>query len=101
MCVHYLLGVPTLPPAQDKMDRDPGGSSGNPLRDFMLKSPGEQQRRQVGPPSEPRSDCEELPKFPGSPFHGWTPFSKVNIILTLRSEFRCAGVFKVSLLLGC
>lgn len=83
MSVDYLLGVPTLPPPQDKVD--PGGSSGNPLRDFMLKSPGEQQRQQVGPPSEPRSDCEELPKFPGSPFHGWTPFSKVSIIMIVGS----------------
>lgn len=72
------FGVPTLPPPQDRVDRIPGGSSGNPLRDFMLKFPGEQQRQQVGPPSAPRSDSEELPNFPGSPSHGWTPFSKFN-----------------------
>lgn len=72
------FGAATLPPPQDKVD--PSGSSRNPLRDFMLKSAGEQQRRQVDPPSEPRSDCEELPKFPGSPFYGWTPFSKFNDI---------------------
>lgn len=45
----------------------------------MLKSPGEKHKQQVGPANEPGCDCEELPKFPGSPFHGWTPFSKVNI----------------------
>lgn len=82
------------------MDRIPGGSSGNPLRDFMLKFPGEQQRQQVGPPSAPRSDSEELPNFPGSPSHGWTPFSKVYIIMMTRSDFRCVDVFKVNLVLG-
>lgn len=58
----------------------------------MLKYPGEHQRQRVDPPSEPRSDSEEMPKFPGSSFHGRTPFSKVYIITMTRSEFRCVVV---------
>ncbi|XP_013878908.1 HCLS1-associated protein X-1 [Austrofundulus limnaeus] len=66
-----------LPP-QGRSER--GGSSGNPLRDFMLKSPD-------GDPREPHSETPgniqpsyESPEFPPSPFHGWRPFSKFNDI---------------------
>lgn len=78
--VPYFLGVPMLPPPHDRADRIPGGSSGNPLRDFMLKSPDDPQKSQAGPASEPRCDSQpsqESPRVPSSPFHGWTPFSKV------------------------
>ncbi|KAM3595978.1 uncharacterized protein V6R79_006286 [Siganus canaliculatus] len=58
-----------LPPA-----RGEGRSSGNPLRDFMLKSPDSApQGPQAGPPREPRYEGPH-----SSPFHGWTPFSKFN-----------------------
>uniref|UniRef100_A0A3B3ZBZ9 Uncharacterized protein n=1 Tax=Periophthalmus magnuspinnatus TaxID=409849 RepID=A0A3B3ZBZ9_9GOBI len=47
------------------------GSSGNPLRDFMLKSPDDLRPQQ---PTQPREDIGPMP-----PFHGWTPFSKVRL----------------------
>nr|XP_046273063.1 HCLS1-associated protein X-1 isoform X2 [Scatophagus argus] len=76
--------VPMLPPPGDGAERDEGGSSGNPLRDFMLKSHDSDPRRpQAGPSREPRYDGNhphESPEFPSSPFHGWTPFSKFNDI---------------------
>lgn len=78
-------GVPgtMLPPPQDRAERGEGGSSGNPLRDFMLKSPDNPRGPRAGPFGEPRNDghpSHESPEFPSSPFHGWTPFSKFNDI---------------------
>ncbi|XP_068189350.1 HCLS1-associated protein X-1 isoform X2 [Antennarius striatus] len=75
--------VPTLPPPQDGAERVGGGSSGNPLRDFMLKSDDEPRRPPVGPSGGPRDDGHPLyesPEFPNSPFHSWTPFSKFSDI---------------------
>ncbi|XP_042371815.1 HCLS1-associated protein X-1-like [Plectropomus leopardus] len=78
------FGVPSImpPPPQDRTERDRSG--GNPLRDFMLKSPdNDPQGPQAGPSREPRHDGRpsyESPELPSSPFHGWTPFSKFNDI---------------------
>lgn len=69
-------GVPGIvqPPPQDRAER---GSSGNPLRDFMLKSPDSEPRGpRAGPSREPRGDGHPSRE----PFHGWTPFSKFNDI---------------------
>lgn len=77
------MGVPMLPPPQDKAERGERGSSGNPLRDFMLKSHEDPRSPPAGPSREPRHDghpFQESPEFPRSPFHGWTPFSKFNDI---------------------
>ena len=77
------LGAPRIippPPSQDRGKR--GGGSGNPLRDFMLRSPDSDTQ---GPYREPPSDIQpsyESPEFPHTPFHGWTPFSKVNKIFS-------------------
>ncbi|XP_051926170.1 HCLS1-associated protein X-1 [Hippocampus zosterae] len=59
-------GVPRIAPPPRQEGR--GGSSGNPLRDFMLKSPGgdDRGRNDHRPSYQP-------PHFPGS-----TPFSKFN-----------------------
>ncbi|XP_069549775.1 HCLS1-associated protein X-1 isoform X1 [Brachyistius frenatus] len=69
-------GVPSTvpPPPQDRAERGGGTSSGNPLRDFMLKAARGDTR---GPSREPRSDSwpsDESPEDPGPPFH----FSKFN-----------------------
>ncbi|XP_078123117.1 HCLS1-associated protein X-1 [Sander vitreus] len=80
------FGVPSIipPPPQERAERSGGGSGGNPLRDFMLKSPDNNpQGPQAGPSREPRNNghpSSESPEFPGLPFHGWTPFSKFNDI---------------------
>lgn len=80
LCFPHVLDVPSImppPPPQDTPER--GG--GNPLRDFMLKSPNsDQPGPQPGPSRGPRNDAHpsfESPDFPSSPFHGWTPFSRV------------------------
>ncbi|XP_054873802.1 HCLS1-associated protein X-1 isoform X2 [Amphiprion ocellaris] len=76
------FGVPSImpPPPQDRAEEGGRRSSGNPLRDFMLKSPdGDSQ----GPTKGPRGDVRpsyESPDIPSLPFHGWTPFSKFNDI---------------------
>ncbi|XP_058474742.1 HCLS1-associated protein X-1 [Solea solea] len=61
------FGVPSVmppPPYQDRAQKG-GGSSGNPLRDFMLKSPDQDRRvPQPGPSRESRHDG-----FPFSKFH--------------------------------
>uniref|UniRef100_UPI0037E7C67C HCLS1-associated protein X-1 n=1 Tax=Semicossyphus pulcher TaxID=241346 RepID=UPI0037E7C67C len=72
------FGVPMLPPPQDGAERGEGGSRGNPLRDFMLKSPGNSIGPQSGPSREPRHDSHPSYEFPG--VHGWTPFPKFNDI---------------------
>ncbi|XP_033831455.1 HCLS1-associated protein X-1 [Periophthalmus magnuspinnatus] len=68
------FGVPriTRPPSGS----EGRGSSGNPLRDFMLKSPDDLRPQQ---PTQPREDIGPMP-----PFHGWTPFSKFSDILRPR-----------------
>lgn len=74
-------GVPLPPPPQDRAERGERRSSGNPLRDFMLKSPkGDPGGPPPGPSREPRNDGFPSHEPPGSPFHGWTPFSKFNDI---------------------
>lgn len=74
------FGVPSIMPPQDRAERGGGGSSGNPLRDFMLKSPDSNQ--QSGTSREPTNDGPPSyeSQVPSSPFHGWTPFSKFNDI---------------------
>lgn len=69
------FGGPSImpPPPQDRPGHSHGESSGNVLRDFMLKRP-----LQEGPPSpgEPGSDDTPpsgAPHFPRSPFQDWTP----------------------------
>ncbi|KAM7384425.1 hypothetical protein PAMA_011668 [Pampus argenteus] len=75
--------VPSIMPPPPLQDR-PEKGGGNPLRDFMLKSPhNDQLGPQAVPPREPRNDGRpsyESPEFPSSRFHGWTPFSKFNDI---------------------
>ncbi|XP_026202633.1 HCLS1-associated protein X-1 isoform X2 [Anabas testudineus] len=69
--------MPPPPPHQDRAERGGGRSSGNPLRDFMLKAPDSN----LGPSREPRNDNSpsyESPEFPSAPFQRWTPFSKFN-----------------------
>ncbi|KAI3358677.1 hypothetical protein L3Q82_015084 [Scortum barcoo] len=64
-------GLPSImqPPSQDRAE---GGSSRNPLRDFMLKSPDSDPRGpHVSPSREPRTDGHP-------PFQ--SPFSKFNDI---------------------
>lgn len=71
------FGVPMLPPPQDGERRGAEGSSGNPLRDFMLKLP---DSNTLGPKSgasrEPRNDSHPSYESPGG--YNWTPFSKFN-----------------------
>ncbi|XP_029299111.1 HCLS1-associated protein X-1 [Cottoperca gobio] len=82
------FGVPSIMPPlpRDRAERGGGGCGGNPLRDFMLKSPNNNnnpQGPQAGPSREPSNDGHpsyESPEFPSSPFHSWTPFSKFNDI---------------------
>ncbi|KAM3858371.1 HCLS1-associated protein X-1 [Diretmus argenteus] len=78
------FGVPgVMPPPHERPERGGGGSSGNSLRDFMLKHPDDLRKEpRAGPPGEPRNDGTPpsgLPNLPGSPF-GWTPFSKFHDI---------------------
>uniref|UniRef100_A0A8C7WTW6 HCLS1 associated protein X-1 n=1 Tax=Oryzias sinensis TaxID=183150 RepID=A0A8C7WTW6_9TELE len=47
---------------------------GNPLRDFMLKHPD-----RAPPHGSPLPPPHGSPRPPLSPFHDWTPFSKVNL----------------------
>ncbi|XP_041664012.1 HCLS1-associated protein X-1 isoform X2 [Cheilinus undulatus] len=71
------FGVPMLPPSQDGENRGEGGSSGNPLRDFMLKMPdGDTPGPKAGPSREPRNDSHPSYESPGD--YSWTPFSKFN-----------------------
>ncbi|XP_062266387.1 HCLS1-associated protein X-1 [Platichthys flesus] len=61
------FGVPNitpLPPSQDRLKEGRGGSSGNPLRDFMLKAPdGDTRGPQPGTQREPRPDGRPFSKF--------------------------------------
>ncbi|KAL0962538.1 hypothetical protein UPYG_G00341410 [Umbra pygmaea] len=79
------FGVPSIEPPQDRSERGGRGSSGNPLRDLMLKSPDVSPHRPADPssgPSEwPRNDDSPPPgssHCPKKPFDHWTPFSKFN-----------------------
>lgn len=70
------------PPHDDGAERNGRRSSGNPLRDFMLKSGADgPQGPGSGSSREPRvgghHPSHEFPSS-GSPFYGWTPFSKVS-----------------------
>lgn len=70
-----------LPPPQDRGEPGTRGSTGNPLRDFMLKSPDSDSQRPRGPFREPKHDAhppEKSPISPHSPFHGWSLFSQVH-----------------------
>ncbi|KAM9824643.1 HCLS1-associated protein X-1 [Neosynchiropus ocellatus] len=71
-------GLPSiLPPHREGVQKPPGASSGNPLRDYMLKSPDSAgPPARTDPPREPRADGP--PGFGRSPFHGWSPFSKFH-----------------------
>ncbi|XP_017276498.1 HCLS1-associated protein X-1 [Kryptolebias marmoratus] len=71
------FGVPRImpPPPQDR-----GGGSGNPLRDFMLKSPDGDTRGAYRDAPRDMQPSYESPEFPPLPFHGWRPFSKFNDI---------------------
>ncbi|XP_056154929.1 HCLS1-associated protein X-1 [Lampris incognitus] len=78
-------GVPSvMPPPPQERPESGRGSSGNVLRDFMLKSPDNPpQKPPAGSHREPRNDGTSpsgTPNFPHSPFHGWTPFSKFHDI---------------------
>ncbi|XP_070778150.1 HCLS1-associated protein X-1 [Enoplosus armatus] len=79
---HFDIPSIMPPPPQDRAERGGEGSSGNLLRDFMLKSrDGDPQGPQAGSSREPRNDGHpsyESPEFHSSPFNGWTPFSKFN-----------------------
>ncbi|CAN9503718.1 unnamed protein product [Ophioblennius macclurei] len=73
--------VPAVMPAppQEGAEKGASRSRGNPLRDFMLKSPdGDARRPPGGPPSN--TQPSESPDFSRSPHHGWTPFSKFHDI---------------------
>ncbi|KAM9838340.1 HCLS1-associated protein X-1 isoform 2-T2 [Aulostomus maculatus] len=79
--------VPSImppPPHQDGTQKEGRASPGNPLRDFMLKSPnGDQRRSHSDLPREPRNyggPSYSSPEFPSSPFSGLMPFSKFNDI---------------------
>ncbi|KAM6899935.1 HCLS1-associated protein X-1 [Xenentodon cancila] len=68
------VGVPRIMPPPDRGNR--GAGSGNPLRDFMLKSPESDTHRPYRElPSDPQPSYE-LPEVPRTPFRGWTPFSR-------------------------
>lgn len=76
--------VPSImspPPPHGRAEREGRGSSGNPLRDFMLKSPdSDAQGPQPREPGNNGGPSHESPQYPTSPFHRWTPFSKFNDI---------------------
>lgn len=69
----YFGGVPRItppPPPQGSGPSEGKGSSGNPLRDFMLKTPNDSR------PQQPTEPTDEPGLLYESPFHGWTPFPK-------------------------
>uniref|UniRef100_A0A8C5F724 HCLS1 associated protein X-1 n=1 Tax=Gadus morhua TaxID=8049 RepID=A0A8C5F724_GADMO len=66
-------------------------SSGNALRDSMLKSQEDAIHRHRAPAVPPRD--EDTPSLPSSPFHGWSPFPKV------RNQTMCIVTVEVSLCL--
>ncbi|CAJ1083342.1 HCLS1-associated protein X-1 [Xyrichtys novacula] len=68
------FGVPKLPPPEDGGKSSEDRSSGNPLRDFMLKSPDTNTHGL----REPRKDSQPSYESPG--VYGWTPFPKFSDI---------------------
>ncbi|XP_047461129.1 HCLS1-associated protein X-1 [Mugil cephalus] len=83
------FGVPSImpppPPPQDRAEKGGGRSSGNPLRDFMLKSPDSDSLRRSREPQSDGRPSYESPENPSAPFHGWAPFSKFNDIWRQRA----------------
>lgn len=80
------FGVPRIvPPPLGRGDREGKGSSGNPLRDFMLKSPDEPRPQR---PLQPRDSPGPTFEFP---FHGVTPFSKFGDILRREPSLSVEG----------
>lgn len=61
-----------VPSSAGPGDSESRGSSGNALRDFMLKSPDEHR------PQRPLQPSDDPAPSHGSPFHSWTPFSKFD-----------------------
>ncbi|CDQ68554.1 HCLS1-associated protein X-1 isoform X1 [Oncorhynchus mykiss] len=81
------FGVTSIeaPLSQDRSEKGGGGSSGNSLRDFMLKGPNDCPCGSTGLPSGPsegprvdKNPPSGGPCFPNTPFDYWTPFSKFN-----------------------
>ncbi|XP_040910126.1 HCLS1-associated protein X-1 [Toxotes jaculatrix] len=61
---HFAVPSVMPPPSQDRAERGGGGSSGNPLRDFMLKTPDcDPQGPHPGRSREPRNDGYPFSKF--------------------------------------
>ncbi|KAJ8000326.1 hypothetical protein DPEC_G00203670 [Dallia pectoralis] len=75
------VGVPSVEEQspQERPVRGGRGSSGNPLRDFMLKGPDDSAHMPIRPPSGPSGDSRSYDS-PKSPFDHWTPSSKFNDI---------------------
>ncbi|CAJ1083343.1 HCLS1-associated protein X-1 [Xyrichtys novacula] len=80
------FGVPKLPPPEDGGKSSEDRSSGNPLRDFMLKSPDTNTHGL----REPRKDSQPSYESPG--VYGWTPFPKVDNSHSLFSANATFGV---------
>ena len=73
------------PPSQDRAERGGGGSSGNPLRDFMLKAPDSNPRGpQPGTSREPRNDGHHFSKVTETISHY---FNHVSSWLCFSSNF--------------
>uniref|UniRef100_A0A4W5N1S3 HCLS1 associated protein X-1 n=1 Tax=Hucho hucho TaxID=62062 RepID=A0A4W5N1S3_9TELE len=88
-------GVPSIeaPRSQDRSEKGGGGSSGNSLRDFMLKGPNDCPHGPTGLPSGPsggprvdKNPPSGDPCFPNTPFDRWTPISKFNDIWRGKQE---------------
>lgn len=79
---HFDIPGIMPPPSQEGPDKSRlRSSSGNALRDSMLKSEQDISQRPRGPAGPPRDELTPSPpRFPTSPFHGWSPFSKFNDI---------------------
>lgn len=71
-----------MPPSQEwPGENRQRSTSGNALRDSMLKSGVDDPQRPRGPAGPPRDPVSpSVPRFPSSPFHGRSPFSKFNDI---------------------
>ncbi|CAM4637752.1 unnamed protein product [Leuciscus chuanchicus] len=75
--------VPSIeaPPPQEGVEKGRSGSgSGNPFRDFMLKSPESSPYNPPLPPPSlaPKDKDSSSPQGPSSPFPQWSPFSKFH-----------------------
>ncbi|XP_056438175.1 HCLS1-associated protein X-1 [Gadus chalcogrammus] len=79
-----------MPPSHEGSDNNgQRSSSGNALRDSMLKSQEDAIQRHRAPAVPPRD--EDTPSLPSSPFHGWSPFPKFNDIWTQGPKGRPEG----------